>query len=115
MSAPIEDPLFAIPPSVFIEHPKDSTLRRKEPEVVAQRIMAIRARLGKWDLSEEEYIAERKKRKGFKDSELANFREVMPLLKNSVMCRAFSAVWGDAGRAYLKAKSITDNAAPSNG
>lgn len=108
----IENPLFAIPPSVFHEMPTDSTLQRKEPETVARHIMAIRDRLGKWDISEEEYVAERRKKKGFKETELAYFREVLPLLSNSVMCRAFSAVWGDAGRAYLRDQAIAANSSP---
>lgn len=110
--SPIENPRFAIPPSVFHEKPGDSTMERVAPETVARNIMAVRDRLGKWDISEEEYVAERKKKKNFKDSELPYFREVLPLLKDSVMCMAFSGVWGDAGRAYLKEKSIAANATP---
>lgn len=109
----IENPLFAIPPSVFHELPADSTLQRKAPEAVARNIMAVRDRLGKWDISEEEYVAERKKKRNFKESELPYFREVLPLLKDSVMCRAFSGVWGGAGRTYLKEKSIAANASPA--
>ena len=99
-----------LPPNTFTEHPFSSTLAKREAETVARNINVIRVRLGdKWPLTITEYKHERKKDGGLTASELAYFKEVMPLISSDIDCIAFSPEWAQAAK--RAAKKATKKAA----
>lgn len=97
--------LTDIPPSTFCDFPFESVLQKTEAEVIAVNIMKIRRRLGdKWELSWDEYKAERLKDKGFSWEEEGYFNKVMPLIPDAIGAIAFSGVWAKEARKLTEAK-----------
>ena len=66
--------------------------------------MVIRKRLGdEWDLTWEQYKAEREKDGGYSWIEKNYFEEVMPMISDAIGAISFSTSWADAARKATKA------------
>lgn len=94
--------LFSVPPKVFTDKPFSSILQKSEAETIARNVMVIRDRLGKWELTAEEYQREREKDGSFTLGELGYFKEVAPLIRDSVGAMNFCETWQKAGRRFLE-------------
>ena len=94
-----------MPPSVFMGFPWNSLCQKTESEVVAGNIMVIRDRLGKWQLTWDEYASERNKDGGFSDKEQCFFDEVIKMIPDSIGAISFSPSWANAAREYVSSKT----------
>ena len=82
-------------PSDFTSFPWNSVTNNAECEIIAQNVMTILKRTGdEWrELTEEEYIRERKKDGNWGNSELGHFRKVLPYCKSEDTARLFCPDW----------------------
>ncbi len=84
-------------PSTFLEYPWNSVTNKSEAETIACNIMKIRARLGDaWPITWATYKSERKKDKGFTETERHRFDLVLPLIDGPEKAIQFSKTWADA-------------------